>query len=57
MSDKTKVKFSIKVDKMWNDQFSIGACISHWMDETYLILNLFKWSVSIGFLYDEEVQE
>lgn len=57
MSDKSKVKFSIKVDKMGDYQFSIGACISHWQDETYLFLNLFKWSVSIGLLYDEEVQE
>ena len=50
MSNKSKVKFSVKVNKMCDDQFSIGACISHWQDETYLFLNLFKWSVSIGFI-------
>lgn len=53
MSEKDPVKFGIKVNKMWGNQFSIGICISHWDDESYLYLNLFKWTVAIGFLYND----
>ena len=52
MSEKDSAKFGIKVNKMWGNQFSIGICISHWDDESYLYLNLFKWTVAIGFLYN-----
>ena len=50
MNDKQSTKFGIRVDKMSEHQFSIGLCFSHWVDETYLCLNLFKWTISIGFI-------
>lgn len=48
-----KVKWSIKIDKLYKNQWSFGICISHQEEETYLFINLFKWSISIGkLLYD-----
>lgn len=46
-------KFRVKVDSIIKEAWSIGLCLSHWYDETYLYINLFKWSISIGFLYSE----
>ena len=46
-------KFRVKVDKIIQEAWSIGLCLSHWYDETYLYINLLKWSISIGFLYSE----
>lgn len=43
--------FGIKVDKHTKSQWSIGACFSHWGPETYLYINLIKWSICIGILY------
>ena len=54
MSEKDSAKFGIKVNKMRGNQFSIGICISHWDDESYMYLNLFKWTVAIGFLYNDD---
>lgn len=55
----SKCKFGIKVDKLWKEMWSIGACISHSFNETYLFINLIKWSISIGWLeqYEKEVEE
>jgi hypothetical protein len=38
-------------EKMW----SIGCSLSHWDTETYLYVNLFKWTLTIGkfIKYDE----
>lgn len=47
------VRFRIKLDKMTATQWSVGMCLSHWVDETYLFINFIKWSISIGFLYDD----
>lgn len=47
-----KLKFGIKFDKMPKDSWSIGACFTHAFEETYLFINLFFVSVSIGKLYD-----
>ena len=38
---------------MWEGWWSFGICLSHSDDETYILINLFKWSVSIGKLYDD----
>ena len=38
---------------MW----SIGICLSHNSRETYLIINLFKFSISIGKLTKWEGEE
>jgi hypothetical protein len=46
-------KFRVKVDSIIQEAWSIGLCLSHWYDETYLYINLLKWSISIGFLYSE----
>lgn len=48
-----KTKFRVKVEKMWKGQWSFGACLSHGDDETYILINLFKWSVSIGKLHGD----
>ncbi len=47
----SKCKFGIKVDKLCKEMWSIGSCISHSFNETYLFINLIKWSISIGWLY------
>lgn len=53
-----KLKFGIKFDKMPKDSWSIGACFTHAFEETYLFINLFFVSVSIGKLYDlDELEE
>lgn len=53
MNGNDKTKFGIKVDKHSDGLWSLGMCLSHFYDETYLYVNLFKWTVSIGFLYKE----
>lgn len=42
------VSWGIKVDEMMKDSWSFGVCISHWGEETYLFINAFKWTISIG---------
>lgn len=48
MSNKTE--FGIKIDKMYKSWWSFGVCVSHTDTETYLFINFFKWSISIGWL-------
>lgn len=50
MPEKCGCKFGIKVDKVSERMWSIGICLSHCFDETYLFINLVKWSISIGWL-------
>ena len=58
MNDRPDVKFDIRIDDYWNYRptdlprpWSIGCCISHsYLGETYLFINLFRWSISIGWL-------
>jgi len=57
MGTSKDTKFRIKVDPIIQEAWSIGLCISHWYDETYLFINLLKWSISIGFLYSEVEDE
>lgn len=33
------------------NMWSIGCCLSHWGAETYLYINLFKWTLTIGRFY------
>lgn len=49
----SKCKFGIKIDKQWEGMWSIGSCITHSFEETYLFINLVKWSISIGWLMQE----
>jgi hypothetical protein len=53
MVDFDKVKFGIKIDEHSDGVWSFGTCLSHYFDETYLYINLFKYTVSIGFLYKD----
>jgi len=48
----SKPKFRIKFQYLYEKQWSIGMCFSHMFDETYLYINLFKISISIGLLDD-----
>lgn len=47
----TEKRFGIKVDKISNG-VSVGACITFdkSFGEYYLFINLFKWSISIGWI-------
>ena len=54
MGSNNGVKFQIKTDRQPDGWWSFGTCISHMGEETYLYINLFKWSISIGFLYEYE---
>ena len=57
MYDKSNYAFRIKVDKIAVDCWSIGSCFSHSFGETYLFINFFKWSISIGWLFKESEDE
>ena len=50
-----KVRFRIDTHKNSNDYDMWSFCIglSHFVDETYLYINFFKWTISIGFLYED----
>lgn len=50
MNENNKAKFRIKVDDIGYNKWSFGICVSHWWEETYLYINLFKWTISIGFM-------
>lgn len=55
MNENLKTKFRVDAYKLdnglWNLGFGIHLCS---MDaEKYLYVNLFKWHISIGFLYDD----
>lgn len=39
-----------KIDKGW---WSFGICLSHILEETYIYINFFKWSIAIGRIYKE----
>ena len=51
VNNKVKPKFGIKIDKVWKGAWSFGICLSHGFGETYIFINLFKWSISIGLLF------
>ena len=51
-----KLKFGVVVEKVWEGSWSFGMCLSHSFDgQTYLFINLFKWTISIGkvMVYEE----
>lgn len=50
MNDFVKVKFGVSVEKMYSGWWSFGVCFSHSRPETYVYINLFKWTISIGWL-------
>ena len=54
MRENYNTKFGIVVDRHSKGMWSLGAGISSFGKEKYVYINLFKWSVSIGFLYEYE---
>lgn len=50
MREKQKDKFGVTCNKLMKGQWSIGIAITHDEYETYLYINLIKWSVAIGIL-------
>lgn len=55
--EECKLKYGIKVDKNDKGMWSLGICLSHWFEETYIYINLIKWSISIGKMYLEVSHE
>lgn len=43
-----ETKFGISIEKLDKSQWSFCIGLSHWVNETYLFINLFRWSISIG---------
>ena len=50
MGEKQKGKFGVTGYKLMKGRWSIGIAITHDEYETYLYINLVKWSVAIGIL-------
>ena len=51
-----KRKFCIKVDNHEDDMWSFGIGLSHFVEETYLYINFYRWFISIGYLYEYEIR-
>lgn len=43
-----KSKFGISISNISKGSWSFGICFSHDCLESYLYINLIKWSISIG---------
>lgn len=54
MGERNGLRFRIKIDKHPDDMWSFCIGLSHFVDETYLYINFFRRSISIGYLYDFE---
>lgn len=52
-----KLRWGIVIEKIWEKSWSFGICFSHQVNETYLYINLFKWTISIGKLYMKMKEE
>lgn len=50
MGEKQKGKFGVTSNKLIKGQWSFGFAITHDEYETYLYINLIKWSIAIGIL-------
>jgi hypothetical protein len=49
--DENKLRFGITFATMEKNMWSLGVALSHSYDETYLYINIFKLSISIGRFY------
>lgn len=51
-----KIKWGFEIEKMPDGHWSFGICLSHFVEETYVYINLFKWTISIGkiLVFQEE---
>lgn len=54
MNDTFKPKWGIKVDRREDGMWSFGIALSHFVKETYLYINVYRWCISIGYLYNFE---
>ena len=52
MSEICKTKFQIAVAKQPEGWWNFGICLAHDTVETYIFINFYKWSISIGKLFD-----
>lgn len=55
MPERIKTKFGIKIDRIGFGMprtWSVGICLTKDQEETYIFINLFRISISIGKLYD-----
>lgn len=55
MNECIGTKFRIKTIKNPKDMWSFSIGLSHFLDETYLCINFFRWTISIGYLYEDWV--
>lgn len=46
-----KLKFGISVDKICAGGWSFGIGLSHDPEQTYLYINLIKWTLCVGRIY------
>ena len=46
-----KLGFGIIVDKNTVNMWSLGINLTHWYRETYIYINLFKWTLMVGKFY------
>ena len=53
MEQYNKLKFGIKIDKNPEDMWSFCVGLSHFRDETYLYINLFRRAIAIGYMYED----
>lgn len=52
MGENKKPKFRIRITKQYPGMWSFGICLSHDTIETYIYINLIKYSIAIGLLCD-----
>lgn len=55
MNEHSGLKLGLKVIKNPKEMWSVSIGLSHFVDETYLHINFFRWSISIGYLYEDWV--
>ena len=55
MNEHNGLRFRIKTDKYSNEMWRFGIGVSHLVDETYFYINFIRWSISVGYLYEDWV--
>lgn len=55
MSD--KARFGFRIYRMSKKDWSLGVAFTHSFNETYLYLNLIKFNIVIGFLFQDKFFE
>ena len=46
-----KFRFGISSGETDNELWSVGLCLTHYCDETYLYIALFKYEFCIGWMW------